>query len=89
MVTADQSMAIQSDGKDVNQQPPSSDTLFLYTGNLMDKDLQFLNKYSTEVLCTVCQLFQKVQYILTIHDAEWYLKLGPDSVRQHPSQFLY
>jgi hypothetical protein len=55
---------------------PSSDTLFLHTGNFVDKELQFLNKYSTEVLYMVCQLFQKV---LTFHDAEWYLKLGRES----------
>jgi hypothetical protein len=67
----------------------STHTLFLYTGNFLDKDLKFLNKYYTEVLYMVCQLFQKFQYILTFHDAEGYLKLGPDSARQHPSQFLY
>lgn len=88
MVTADQRIALQSDGKEANQQPP----LARYAVSLHRKfcgKRQFLNKYSTEVLYKVCQLFQNVQCILIFHDAEWYLKLGPDSTRQLTSQFLY
>lgn len=90
MVTADQRITLQSDGKDANQQPPLVKyALPLHRKFCEQKDLKFLNKYSTEVLYMVCQLFQNVQYILTFHIAEWYLKLGPDSARQRPSQFLY
>lgn len=73
MVTEDQRIALQSGAKDANQQPPLS----RYAVSLHRKfcgQRQFLNKYSTEVLYMVCQLFQKVQYIFTFHEAEWYLK---------------
>lgn len=38
MVTADQRIALQSDGKDANQQPPLARYAVLYTGNFVDKD---------------------------------------------------